>query len=74
MLKALAGFIIGYWAGERRSAVAPQPEQSGASGWIGAFVILIATLAWGHVDLRPSHHPAQSANHAALGAHNTSYP
>jgi hypothetical protein len=23
MLKALAGFIIGYWAGERRSAVAP---------------------------------------------------
>jgi hypothetical protein len=66
MLKALAGFIIGYWAGERRSAVAPQPEQSGASGWLGAFLILIAILAWGHVKLGPSHPPFHAANHASI--------
>lgn len=65
MLKALAGFIIGYWAGERRPAVAPQPEQSGASGWLGAFLILIAILAWGHVDLRSPHPPMHAPNHAS---------
>jgi hypothetical protein len=48
MLKALAGFIVGYWAGEqavKRGASQAVPPQSGASGWIGAFLILIAILA-----------------------------
>jgi hypothetical protein len=66
MLKALAGFIVGYWAGERRSAVAPQTNQSGTSGWLGAFLILIAIWAWGHVKLGSSHPPVHVANYAAL--------
>ena len=31
----------------------------GASGWIGAFLVLIAILAWGKVDLRQPTHVAQ---------------
>ena len=57
MLKALAGFVLGYWAGERR-AVEPVPREGGsASGWLAAFLILIGLLAWGHVDLLPRVRP-----------------
>jgi hypothetical protein len=38
MLKALAGFVIGYPLGERRAAEAATPRESGsASGWLSAF-------------------------------------
>lgn len=61
MRKALAGFVIGYLLGERRAAEVGTPRESGsASGWLSAFLILIALLAWGHVDLQP---------HARPGAH-----
>jgi hypothetical protein len=66
MWKAPAGFIVGYEASERSSTVAPQTEQSGASGWLGAFLILTAILAFGHAKLDGSHQPVHTANHAAL--------
>jgi hypothetical protein len=50
MLKALAGFIVGYWAGEQageRRASEAAPPQSGASGWIGAFPDLNRDLGVG---------------------------
>jgi hypothetical protein len=61
MLKALAGFVVGYYAGERRAAEGTTPCEGGsASGWLSAFLILIALLAWGRVDVQP---------HARPGAH-----
>lgn len=67
MLKAIVGFLvcyaIGEREGERRATEAAQP-QSGASGWIGAFLIFIAILAWGHVDLRP--HLSVATRHATI--------
>jgi len=44
----------------------PPSPQSGASGWIGAFLILIAILAWGHVKLGGEHPPVSAASHATL--------
>ena len=69
MLKALAGFVVGYAIGERegeRRAIAPASPRSGASGWLGAFLILIAILAWGHVKLGPSHPRVLAPSHATL--------
>jgi hypothetical protein len=61
MLKALAGFVVGFYAGERRAAEATTPREGGsASGWLAAFLILIGLLAWGNADLR---------SHARPGAH-----
>jgi hypothetical protein len=54
MLKAFVGLVVGYYAGERRAAEGTTPREGGsASGWLSAFLIFIALLAWGHVDLRP---------------------
>jgi hypothetical protein len=64
ILKAFAGFIVGYCAGERRATEVATPCENGsASGWLSAFLILIALLAWGHVDLRP---PARSDAHGVV--------
>ncbi|MFZ0599845.1 MAG: hypothetical protein WAN05_00360 [Roseiarcus sp.] len=64
MLKALAGFVLGYWVGEHR-AVEPAPRERGsASGWLAAFLILIGLLAWGRADLRP--HVRPDAHNAVM--------
>jgi hypothetical protein len=53
MLKAFVGFVIGYQFGERRMTDAARPREGGsASGWLSAFLMLMALLAWGHADLR----------------------
>jgi hypothetical protein len=59
MLKAGAGFILGYWVGNRHGTETVQRREGrSASGWLSAFLILIALLAWGHLDLRPHARPA----------------
>lgn len=64
MLKAFAGFIVGYYAGERRAGEPATPRESGsASGWLSAFLMLMALLAWGYGDSRPH---ARSAVHSAV--------
>jgi hypothetical protein len=47
MLKAFVGFVVGYYAGERLATDAVTPCENGsASGWLSAFLILVALLAW----------------------------
>jgi hypothetical protein len=66
MLKAVAGFVVGYRVGYRPATETVQAREGGsASGWLSAFLILIALLAWGHLDLRP---------HAQPGAHSVAVP
>ena len=63
----LVGYFLGEREGERRAMEATSSQRSGASGWLGAFLILIAILAWGHVDLRP--HSANVARPATVSTH-----
>jgi hypothetical protein len=56
---------LGERSGERRATEAAQ-QQSSASGGIGTFLILIAILACGHVDLRSSHPPVRATSHAVI--------
>jgi CDP-diglyceride synthetase len=61
MLKAIFGFVVGYAIGKRsgeRRAIEAASPRSGASGFLGALIILIAILAIFHVDLRS--HPDRS--------------
>jgi hypothetical protein len=61
MLKAVAGFVVGYQFGERHAAeAAPSGEGGGAMAWLASLLILLAIVKFGHVDLRP---------HARLNAH-----
>jgi hypothetical protein len=46
MLNFIVGLFVGRELTDRRAIETTAP-QSGASGWIGAFLILIAILAWG---------------------------
>lgn len=59
MSRAIALGVVGYWLGERegeRRAFETAPARGGASGWLGAFLILLAILAWGHVKIGSSPH------------------
>jgi hypothetical protein len=51
VLRLLAAFGFGLLMGERRAA----EPRSGASGWLAAFLIFIAILAWGHVGFSPTY-------------------
>jgi len=69
MWKVLAGAVVGYWlgeqAGERQASTSAAPR-SGASGWLGAFLILIAILAWGHVKIGPAPDACDAHCHMVL--------
>ncbi len=62
MWPAIVTGVVGYWLGERegeRRASETAPAHSGASGWLGAFLILLGILAFGHVKLAPATHGAR---------------
>jgi hypothetical protein len=65
MLKFLFGFFVGYEVAEN-NASDTAPRQSGASGWLAAFLIVIGILAWGGVKIGPTPQPEHAGNHAAF--------